>query len=148
MEKGEWQKGDCTDQERLEVLAKYLSIFTAPGFVFGEIVPAKEHDGVIELGWTQYGPEAQAFMKDAYNYGWVQGTDWMDWMQTDEAQALSQDPDRMAAASIDDLAKVLTVSFRRDRFVEGSLGADFKRGLITRVIKRAHELAAPAEGAV
>jgi hypothetical protein len=140
MDRGEWQKGDWSDQERLAVLAKYLPIFTAPGFRFSEVVPAKQHGDVIEMGWTSYGPEAEAFMQDAYDYGWVQSTNWIEWMQTEDAQALSQDPSRIARASIDDLAKVLTVSLRRDRFMEGSLRADFERGLITRVVKRACEL--------
>jgi hypothetical protein len=128
MEMGEWQKGDWSDQERLEALAKYLPIFSAPGFKFSEVVPAKQHGDVIEMGWTRCGPETEAFKQDAYDYGWVQGTNWTEWMQTEEAQALSQDPARMATATVDDLAKVLTVSLRRDRFVEGSLGCDFDRG--------------------
>ena len=79
-------------------------------------------------------------MKDAYDYGWVQSTFWTEWMQTEDAQRLSQDPARMAVATIEDIAKVLTVSLRRDRFVEGSFAADFERGLIVRIAKRADEL--------
>jgi hypothetical protein len=142
MQRGEWQTGDWSDQQRLEALAKYLPIFTAPSFSFGEAVPPKQHGDGIEKGWMRYGPEAQAFLQDAYDYGWVQGTEWMKWMRTEEAQALAREPARMAVASIDELAKVLTVSLRRDRFMEGSLAADFESGLIARVVRRAHELSA------
>jgi Family of unknown function (DUF6508) len=76
----------------LEVLAKYLPIFTAPGFQFSEVVPAKRKGDVIQLGWTSYGPEAQSFMQDCYDYGWVQSTQWMEWMRSDEAQALRARP--------------------------------------------------------
>ena len=89
MERGEWQKGDWTDQQRLQALAKYLPIFTAPGFKFSEDVPAKVEGGLIQMGWTSYGPEAQSFMQDAHDYGWVQSTNWTEWMQTEEAQSLS-----------------------------------------------------------
>lgn len=146
MERGEWQKGDWTDQQRLEALAKYLPVFTAPGFKFSDVVPAKVEGDIIQMGWTSYGPEAKAFMQDCYDYGWVQSTDWTNWMQTEEAQELSRDPTRMAAATIEDLAKVLTVSLRRDRFVEGSLAEDFEGGLITRAVTRACELGAANEG--
>ena len=142
MERGEWQKDDWSDQQRLEALAKYLPIFNAPGFKFSEVTPAEVEGDVIRLGWTSYGPEAQSFMQDCYDYGWVQSTNWTEWMQTAEAQALSQDPARVATASIEDLARVLTVCLRRDRFVEGSLGEEFERGLITRIVARARELSA------
>lgn len=140
MEKGEWQKGDWTDQQRLEALAKYVPIFTAPGFKFYEDMPARVEGGLIQMGWTSYGPEAEAFIQDAYDYGWVQGTSWSEWMQTEEAQSLSQDPERMAMATVEQLAKVLTVSLRRDRFMEGSLASDFESGLIIRAVKRAYKL--------
>ena len=140
MERGEWQKGDWSDQQRLEALASYLPIFTAPGFQFSEVVPAKRKGDVMQLGWTSYGPEAQSFMQDCYDYGWVQSTNWTEWMQTAEAQALSQDPARVASATVEELAKVLTVSLRRDRFMDGSLAGDFERGLITRIVARARDL--------
>jgi Family of unknown function (DUF6508) len=145
MERGEWQKGDWSDRQRLEALAKYLPIFTAPGFQFSEVVPAKRKGDVIQMGWTSYGPEAQSFMQDCYDYGWVQSTHWMEWMRSDEAQALSEDAARMASATVEELAKVLTVSLRRDRFMDGSLAGDFERGLITRIVARAHELSAAKE---
>jgi hypothetical protein len=146
METGEWQKGDWTDQQRLEALAKYLPVFTTPGFKYSEVVPAKVESDVIRMGWTSYGSETQYFMQDCYDYGWVQSTNWSEWMQTEEAQELSQDPARMATATVEDLAKVLTVSLRRDRFIEGSLAGDFERGLITRVVARACELGAANGG--
>jgi hypothetical protein len=124
----------------LEALAKYLPIFTAPGFQFSEVTPAEVEGDVIEMGWTSYRPEAQSFIEDCYDYGWVQSTDWMEWMQSDEAQALSENAARMASATVEELAKVLTVSLRRDRFMDGSLAGDFERGLITRIVERAREL--------
>jgi hypothetical protein len=146
MERGKWQKGDWTDQQRLEALAKYLPVFTAPDFKFSEHVPPKVEGKFIQMGWTSYGPEAQSFVQDCYDYGWVQGTDWAEWMQTEEAQELSQDPARMATATVEDLAKVLTVSLRRDRFIQGAIAGDFEVGLITRIVARACELGAANGG--
>ena len=56
MEKGEGQKGEWSDADRLQALARYLPIFTALGFKFGEFVPPKEKDGVTQFGWFDLGP--------------------------------------------------------------------------------------------
>jgi len=40
-------------------------------------------------------------------------------MQTEEGQSLRDRPEALAAASADDLAKLLTAIVRSDRFVEG-----------------------------
>ena len=146
MEKGEWQKGEWSEQQRLEALAKYLPVFTAPDFKFSEVVPAKV-EGKVTHRWVGRltGRRRNPSSRTAMIYGWVQSTDWIERMQTEEAQKLSQEPARMATATAGDLAKVLTVSLRRDRFMEGSLAVDFERGLITSIVARAHELGAANE---
>ena len=45
-----------------------------------------------------------------------------------EAMRLRDDPQALAAASAEQLAKLLTVLIRQDRFVEGRLTARLRRG--------------------
>ena len=119
MKKGEWRTGDFSNLQRLETLAKYRPIFTGPGFSFATFVSPKESDdGVITMGWASFGPEADSFLKDASDYGWVQGTDWLEWSKTREAEDLCSKPEALAAAGINDLAKLITARFRADRFIK------------------------------
>jgi hypothetical protein len=68
--------------------------------------------------------------------------DWPTWMQTDEAIHLRDDLDSLAQATPEQLAHLLTVMIRQDRFVEGSLGAHAESGLLVSVLRRAAVLEA------
>ena len=128
-------------RDALAALAAHLSIFTAPGFTFGTLVPPKpDPAGFIEAGWFSMSEPGQAFVKDAYAHGWVIEFDWSKWAMTDEGQLLLHSPKAIAEASEEDLARVLTVCLRADRWSEGSLNADFERGLLTRILERAAAL--------
>lgn len=128
-------------RDALAALAAYLPIFTAPGFAFGARVPPKPAgSGFVEAGWFSMSEPAQAFVQDAYAHGWVVEFDWSKWAMTDEGQLLLHSPKAITEASEEDLARVLTVCLRADRWSEGSLNADFERGLLTRILERAAAL--------
>ena len=52
--------------------------------------------------------------------------DWSDWMETPEARELIDNPQRVAAATPAQLAKLLTVYIRGDRFNEGLLNSAYR----------------------
>ena len=65
----------------LAVLAAYRPVFTRPGFKFGHWTkPAPAGEGV--MGYFTMGPEALAWMKGAYEHGWVREFDWGEWQQS------------------------------------------------------------------
>lgn len=120
----------------LAMLAGYLPVFTRPGFVFGAwTAPEEAGPGMMVMGYFTLSPEAQAFLEDAY--GWVRDFDWTAWTKTPEADRLLDDPAAVAAADQDDLARMLTVLLRQDRFIEGSLNTSFESGFLTRILDRA-----------
>jgi hypothetical protein len=115
--------------EALERLGRYSEVFRTSNFSFGDR--------------NLYSSEAQDFIELCYSDHWVQqGFDWPAWKETEEAAALRDRPEVLAEASADQLASLLTVLVRQDRFVEGSLGAAFDNGLLLRIVDRCRELAA------
>lgn len=123
-------------QERLQALADFLPLFEEPGFEFGE--------------WDDYysfSDTAISFYKMAYDMGWViLGYAWSDWMVTDEATRLRDDPAALAAAAPEQLARLLTVVIRQDRFSEGSLAGAYHSGLLTGIVRRAAVLVRALDG--
>jgi uncharacterized protein DUF6508 len=82
--------------------------------------------------------EASAFVQAAYDLGWVRSDfDWTAWGQTREAQNLQNDPSLLARATRDELAALLTLCIRQDRFVEGALLSAYESGLLVRILERA-----------
>ena len=70
----------------------------------------------------------------------VAGFDWRTWLARDEGRALRDDPDAVATATSDQLARLVTAIVRSDRFVEGSIAGAFESGLLARVSRRAQAL--------
>lgn len=124
-------------------LARFLPLLEAPGFAAGHMQPdAEVADGVWQPGGVELAEAVRALVQAAYAEGWVlPGFDWPGWAQTPEAQALRDDPAALAAATPEQLAKLLTTIIRQDRFVEGALLAAFESGLMLRIIRRAAALA-------
>ena len=93
------------------------------------------------MPYVAYGDTADAFVKAAYAGGWVLSDfDWGMWAGGEEAAQLRDDPAALARATPDQLARVLTVCVRQDRFVEGALLDAFESGLIRRIVQRAADL--------
>ena len=134
--------------ERLAALAAFGPVFRSPGFQFAETVPSRVKDGVITLGWSNFGPEATKLLETVYEFGWVKDFDWGAWVGSPEGQRLLNEPGALSKATVAQLEKVITARFRADRFVEGSLVVDFEHGLLTRIVERAEALQEKASNAV
>lgn len=130
----------------LRALARFLPEFERADFSPGSwIEMRKREDGVYTMPYATLSPSASEFLQAAYEGGWVQeGFDWPKWKETEEAEALYRGPGLLAQASPQQLAKLLTVAIRQDRFVEGGLLDDFRSGLILGIVRRAAALVAAA----
>ena len=128
-------------QERLQALAVFLPLFEQPGFEFGEwIANPKSETGVLRMPTYSWSDTAHLFVKTAYDTGWVLNFDWPAWAQTDEAISLRDDAAALATAAPQQLARLLTVLIRQDRFVEGALASAYESGLLTNIVRRAAAL--------
>lgn len=131
-------------RDRLLSLAAFLPAFEAPGFVFGAWAGGeRQPDGRITMPYYDIGETAQAFVSAAYTDEWVTPTfDWPAWAGSTEFERFDRDPAAIASASSDQLARLLTVYIRSERFGDGNLEAAFKRGVLTAILRRAAALAA------
>jgi len=131
-----------SETERLRALGKYEDVFTAPDFTMGhwaETTPGE--DGVIQMPWFEYSDGAEAVVEEAYELGWVVDFDWMKWAASPKGRRLVADAGRVARAPAADLARLLTVLIRGDRFSEGELAGAYESGMLGAIVRRAAELA-------
>ena len=132
---------------RLERLADFAAVFEVPGFVAGEDVTPESGPGVWTMSYTRYHPEVDRFVALAYEDGWVRSEfDWVQWSATQEARVLRDEPEALASATPDQLAKLITVLVRKERFNEGTLTAACEAGLVLGIVRRAGVLAGQAIG--
>lgn len=125
----------------LAALAKHLPVFRRPDFIIGTATPAREASaGVIHIGYFTLSNEAGALMRDAYDFGWVRGFEWMSWSQTLEGVYLLEDPCALIEADRGDLARVLTVCCRSAHWGSEALEDFHSSGLLVRILERASVL--------
>jgi hypothetical protein len=137
-------KRAATPRDRLQALARFAGGFAAQGFVFGAWHnPLPDDAGVLEFPYFELSPEASTFVEFAYEFGWVRSFNWSTWRETEEGKRLMARPEQVATATEEQLAKVLTVIFRGDRFSEGALFAAFEAGFLTAIVQRAEALLRP-----
>ena len=124
---------------KLRGIVAFLRRFQAPGFKFGHWTqPPSDRPGVMILPHFSLSDVARSFKQTAHKLGWVvRDFDWGTWMQTPEAQSLRDDDQVFAQATPEQLARLLTVCIRQDRFCEGALESAFESGLLTRILERA-----------
>jgi len=125
-------------RDQLAGLAAFLPVLQAPEFEFGRWGGGeKTADGAITMPYFMPSHEAAAFVQAAYDLGWVlPDLDLPTWKGTPEAIRLRDDPE----ATAEQLAQLLTVLIRQDRFVEGGLNAAFDSGLLIAILARAKVL--------
>ena len=129
--------------DRLRALADLVPILEAPDADFGHWETPPPRDGVYSMGWFEFGPTAERWREGVGRGGWViAGFDWRTWLETDEGRAMQEGTDALAAATPDQLGKLLTAIVRSDRFVEGSIEGAFASGLLARISRRAAALLA------
>ena len=127
----------CTPtlKERLGALAAYLDDFESPiEFGHWESSPGTPPYFVMAGG-------AMDFVQTCYDFGWVKPFDWAEWMNSQEAVDLRDDPAALKRATPEQLIKLLTVIIRQSRFVEGALDSAFESSLLARIVRRASALA-------
>jgi hypothetical protein len=128
--------------DALRRLSAWADRFADPAFSFGSWNPSRTgDDGVIMLGWFEMSDLGQAFVSEMYELGWVHNFDWNGWLATPEGQGLARDPEAVAAASADDLGRLLTAIIRSERFGDGQIEGAFDSGLLLAIARRAKELA-------
>lgn len=126
---------------RLRGMACFVPVFTKPGFQFGTWDhPEPRTSGIHVLPFCCLSDAGQEFYKAVYRLGWVTQFQWSEWMQTPEGRELTGSPSRIAEATPDQLAKVITAYVRGDRFTEGLLCSAFESGLLTAIVRRAEAL--------
>ncbi|MCU1382687.1 MAG: hypothetical protein JWL71_1384 [Acidobacteria bacterium] len=126
--------------DRLHALAFFAPQFEAVDFQFGAWAHS---DDPHEVTYYEVGLTGVAMVDTCYSMGWViEGFDWPAWKDSDEAVRLRDDAQTVATATADQLACVLTVVIRQERFVEGSLAGHVESGLITNILRRAAALEA------
>lgn len=126
--------------DRLHRLGRHLPMLRSPEFSFGAWAPLHRNaDGSINMPWYQLSPEAEAFLADLGE--WITPFDWPACTSAPEGQKLIAHPEAVAAATVDELGKLLTAYVRADRFGEGTLAAAFDSGMLTAIARRASVLA-------
>jgi hypothetical protein len=125
--------------EKLRGIVAFLPSFQTPDFKFGHWTkPPSDQPGVMILPYFSLSEMAWSFEQKAYDLGWVMPDfDWGARKQTPEAISLRDDDQASAQATPDQLARLLTVCIRQDRFCEGTLEGAFESGLLTRILERA-----------
>ncbi|GJD96241.1 DUF6508 domain-containing protein [Methylobacterium iners] len=126
---------------RLAAIVRYIPTFADPAVPVGMWHQPESKPGCIEAAWFAMDETAARFVADCYDHGWVVAeSDWAGWAQTERAKALRDDPAVLASATEQELAQLLTVVIRQDRFCEGSVAGAFESGMILGVLRRLEQL--------
>jgi hypothetical protein len=127
----------------LAAIASFADIFASVDFAFGRWSGRETTDGVATLPWVEWSHELEAFVQAAHDGGFVlEAFAWMDWKDSKEARRLRDSPGAVEKASARQLAQILTVLIRGERFSEGTLSGAFDSGLLQRIVRRAASLVA------
>jgi Family of unknown function (DUF6508) len=132
--------------EALREVAAFLPVFSAPDFHFAhDDSPLRQTgENSFEIVGYTYDPQVWAFLDVLERYGWVYGDEtfgWTQWAQTDEAGQLRDDPGTLAQATSLQLARLLTVFARQERFSDGAMLSFWDSGALLGVLRRAEILA-------
>jgi len=92
---------------------------------------------LIDWPWFDYAPEGREFEQVLYREGWIVGFDWGEWQ--DEGRRLV-DGDGLESADLDDLRRLVTVVFRKERFCDGTIAVAFRDGTLLRILHRVAQL--------
>ncbi len=125
-------------QQNVDALAQFLPEFELPDFDPGRMSgTGKNADGSFSFPYAVLSDQAMSFVRAAYENGWVvEGFDWSSWARSREAKKLRDDESALAKATAEQIARLLTVVIRQDRFCEGALLDAFNSGLILRIVRR------------
>ncbi len=138
--RGWFQKGEFTDRQRLEALARYARIF-GPGFKYGEWSDLHTSPRRSQTRTFEVAPEVKQFQEAMYDVGWVQNFAWAPWSHTPEGRALIEGGAAVDHATVTQLAKLITARLRLARFQEEIIiPEDIVEGLVPRIARRAEQI--------
>jgi hypothetical protein len=136
--------------DRLKRLAAFAPIFRDPKTVFGEMIPptgSGTPQDSLTFPWYKTSEVADSFIDMAYKSGWVlEGFDWGKWGHGPEGKKFYGNRKAIAAADQQQLAKLLTLLIRNDRFSEGSLGKAYEDKALLAIVERAEALISTTAG--
>ncbi len=102
-----------------------------------EIPTWNPDDKVLVLHPVLYPPIVDELITTAYEDDWVRRDfDWTEWVGTPEAQHLLNDPEAVRRASKLQVAYLLTVILRQDRFADGTILEAIRSGYLQRLLQR------------
>lgn len=126
------------DHDRLRRIAAFGEVFDAPDLTFGEWEPSRQTaNGAWTMPYYVFSSAAREFLATLVVDPSV---DWPAWASTEEAQHL-REPAAIAAATPEQLVKLMTWIVRSDRFSEGSIAGAYESGVLRAIIARAAQLA-------
>jgi hypothetical protein len=118
----------------LERLVRFLPTFEDPEFIPGIARGGNDDSsGVIQWPWFDYAPAVTDFEQTLYRDGWIVAFDWGVW--EDKGRALVT-INGIESADLDDLRRLLTVIFRKERFCDGTVEVAFRDGTLLRIVQR------------
>ncbi len=135
--------------EALRAVAAFLPVMADPAFRFTDGQPPAVvlPGGGVQMRGYAYDPQVARLLRTLDEFGWVYGDErfqWPQWAQTPEARALRDDPVVLARATPAQLARLLTVFARQERFNDGSRLGFWESGLLLGILRRAAALAQAA----
>lgn len=134
----------------LTEIAAFLPIFEAPDFRFANNdSPLKQTgENSFEMVGYAYDKQVEHLIDALVRRGWIYNDEsfqWTNWMQTEEAQHLRDNPAALATATPLQLARLMTIFVRQERFSDGAMLSFWEEGLLTGILCRARELALEGE---
>jgi hypothetical protein len=135
----------ATGPKNITAIAAFLPVFDRDDCAGGTWTEATESKhGAVSLASFIPDNDASALIKACYENGWIlSGFDWESFAQTSEARDL-HDAAALEKATPEQLAKLLTIVVRQDRFVEGAFAEAVKSGLVLGILRRAAAIAGKA----
>lgn len=137
--------------EALRDIAAFLPIMEAPNFQFtdgGEPL-VETAPNRFEIRGYVYDPQVWNLVRTVDQHGWIHGDEgfqWTEWIKTDEARTLRDDPAALDQATPEQLARLITIFARQERFSDGAMLGFWRSGLLLGILRRAAELARAGEG--
>jgi hypothetical protein len=140
------QRATESIESRVKGLVALAAIISAPDLRMGEVItPSASAAGPLELPYYSLSKAARAFIDQCYELELVLADfDRTQWVQSPEARQLHHSRQALAHASAEQVAKLLTVLIRQERFSEGSLDEAHKSGLLPALLERVVAIAASA----
>ncbi|ALW90519.1 DUF6508 domain-containing protein [Deinococcus actinosclerus] len=132
--------------EALRAVAAFLPVMADPAFRFTDGQPPAVvlPDGGVQMRGYAYDPQVARLLRTLDEFGWVHADErfqWPRWAQSPEARALRDDPAVLARATPVQLARLLTVFARQERFSDGARLGFWESGLLLGILRRAAALA-------